>query len=124
VKHYVQYHNPDGMGYEVRCDSDPFRIVTDKAVGVLAGNKVWLITGRGRPRQYFLCQSFIVDETGLAEDSSKKYFAKGKIGIRFPWLPIGEQPWFREFRESQANFRNGLSEIGPRFIPEFQKLAV
>lgn len=116
MRNYVQYHNTEFMGYP--CDdgdSDYFSIVTNKSVSNLVGNRIWLISGEGRPRNYFLCKVFIVDEVG--QDDSGNY-ANGVIGTSFkPLIPLNNLSWFKDFMKSQQNFRFGLNEIqDERFI--------
>jgi hypothetical protein len=50
MKHFVVYHNPEKMGYSADELTEPC-IVTNKAVEGLIGNRIWLIQGKGKPRQ-------------------------------------------------------------------------
>jgi Domain of unknown function (DUF3883) len=126
MRHYVTYHNTDIMGYP--CDQTnvrPLSIVTDKSVSNLLGNKLWLISGEGRPRKYFLCSVFVVDDVGADTDSGYKHYAAGASGAALrPPLQLNKNTWFPEFERSQQNFRFGLSEIkDPRYIAELESLA-
>jgi hypothetical protein len=81
MRHYVTYHNTDVMGYP--CDQSstrPFSIVTDKSVSNLLGNKLWLISGEGKPRKYFLCSVFVVDGVGEDVATGYKHYAAGENG--------------------------------------------
>jgi len=112
MRHFVQYHGPGIMGpYE--SDGTSFGIQTDKAVDSLVGGRVWLITSEaGRPRSYFLCETFIVEHTGDNVGGLRKHHASGSDGRVFlPRIRIDHMPWFREFLRRQANFSRGLTGI-------------
>ena len=126
MRHYVTYHNTDIMGYP--CDQinvSPFSIVTDKPVSNLIGNKLWLISGEGKSREYFLCSVFVVDRVGEDKDSGYKNRAIGKRGAALrPPIQLDKSKWFGEFLRSQQNFRFGVSEIKDQsFITELERLA-
>src|SRR5258708_7353942 len=126
MDHYVTYHNTDVMGY--LCDqtsTTPFSIVTDKSGSGLIGNNLWLISGEGKPRKYFLCSVFVVDDVGEDVASGYKHYAAGKSGIAFrPPIQLDKNTWFRGFLRSQQNFRFGLSQIkDPSYTTELERLA-
>jgi hypothetical protein len=128
IKHYVQYHNSEVMGDP--CDEFDdldigyFGIVTNKSVQKLQGNKIWLICGEGKPREYFLCQFFIVDEVRKTNDNSDfKYYVTGKEGISLrPPIPLNPLPWFKDFREYMGNFGFGLMKIEQKYVEKLEKL--
>ncbi|MBX3011043.1 MAG: hypothetical protein KF832_06025 [Caldilineaceae bacterium] len=126
MDHYVQYRNPalvggscmDGIG-------EPFVIGTNKGlVHRLLGQQIWLICGQGRPRRYFLRNTFWVDDVG--EDGPAaifRFYAQGERGHWFdPPLPLDGYPWFAEFRRRQSNFSFGLNPIPEGFVPFFTQL--
>lgn len=123
MKHYVAYHNAETMGYSGD-EINSFSIVTNKPVLNLPGNVMWLISGEDRPRKYYLCSVFIVDEVGPVEGSSFRNFASGGEGVLFrPQIRLDEYPWFRSFLASQQNFSLGLREIREeKYIQEFENL--
>src|ERR1700730_7973954 len=125
MRHYVTYHNTDIMGYP--CDQtnvSPFSIVTDKPVSNLLGNKLWLISGEGKPRKYFLCSVFVVDKVSEDKASRYKNLATGERGAALrPPIQLDKSTWFGDFLRSQQNFRFGVSEIkDQRFITELDRL--
>jgi len=125
MEHYVQYHNAEVMG--VSCDEleiETFGIITNKPVSRLQDNKIWLICGEGKPRKYFLCQCFIVDEVGETEgDPDFRYYARGKVGVSLrPPILLNPIPWFADFRKSQGNFGFGLTRIEGEYAEKFERL--
>jgi len=112
------------MGYE--CGESGYEhmiMLTNKPVRHLTGNTVWLIAGKYKPRRYYLCATFVVDDIGPTNKAGFRFFASGRKGTRFkPLLAIDEEPWFDEFRRSQANFSLGVREIPPRFVRLFQSV--
>ena len=124
TRHFVQYHNTEKMGEDC-AELKRFEILTDKSVDGLLGDTVWLIAGTGRdPRRYSLCQVFVVDEVGRDSAGRFKFYARGRTGTPFnPPLPVDQEPWFPEFRESVQRFRFGLRELPSQFLPRFQELA-
>lgn len=130
VKHYVVYHNTEVMGYRPRDFDDldegtSFSIATNKSVTNLPGNIIWLISGEERPRKYYLCSVFVVDEVGSLEADDFKNYAAGQQGISFhPPIRLDELDWFGHFLNSQYRFGFGLREIlEQKFIDELEKIA-
>jgi Domain of unknown function (DUF3883) len=124
MKDYVQYHNTELMGYP--CDEGDgvyFSIVTNKPILSLPGNRIWLISGVGKPRKYALCEVFTVDR--VKEDGSENH-AMGSVGTAFrPPIPLNNRLWFKEFLKSQQNFRFGLNEIREKqFVGELERLTL
>lgn len=50
---FVVYHSPDRMGYSADTVRG-FSILTNKNVPSVVGSRVWLLTGEGTPRTYYL----------------------------------------------------------------------
>jgi hypothetical protein len=120
MEHWVQYHNPDRIGYEYgEGDDEPFSILTGKsAVERLPGNTVWLIAGQGRPRHYTLCEMFVVDEIGRVDEAGFRYVASGSQGTRFvPPVPLGSEVWFRGLLRHTGHFAFGLSRLPDDLVP-------
>jgi Domain of unknown function (DUF3883) len=117
MRHFLVYHNPDAMGYSLNEDSaqEPvFSIVTNKPVRTLLGDRIWLITGEGRPRKYYLYETFIVDAIDRDKEKESPYTnkASGTEGQHFqPMIRLDDQPWFDALRRSQGNFAFGLQAI-------------
>jgi hypothetical protein len=117
MRHFVQYHNPDVMGHPYKPSHKNFGIVTDKFFKSLEGGTVWLVTSKGRPRRYYLCSSFIVDEVDRNNAGQFKNRATGSKGRDFdPFIEIGEMPWFPELLKVTGNFGLGLQSISSQAI--------
>ncbi len=127
VEDYVQYHNSKTAGIScLKLDfSNGFRISTSKSVAKLKGNRVWLIgSEEGKPKQYYLCNYFIVDQIGTADKKSRfKYIVESKRGIPYkPPILLNNLPWFAGFLKSQQNFSFGLRRIEAKYVTELEKL--
>jgi hypothetical protein len=109
MRHFVQYHNADTRG-RYRAGKG-FGIETNKAVDGLLGDRVWLVTGEGAPRRYFLCETFIVD--GIDRNSGVQgnvAFGHGGAGFEHP-ASIDQFSWFEDLREATGNFAFGLQRV-------------
>ena len=126
MNHYVQYHNPDRWppGKYANLLQNEFVVGTNKRVRDLIGSTVWLIRGEGRPRQYFLCKRFVVDEiVVLGDDDAFRFLVRGSQGVIIePPIQLNGLPWFEPFLKSQSNFSFGLNRIAPHFLVELLHL--
>jgi hypothetical protein len=123
MRHFVQYHNPDGMGGPYRRTNQDFAILTNKEFESLVGSTVWLVTSKGRPRRYFLCSSFVVDKVERGNRGRFKNRAVGSTGQDFD-VEIGNLPWFPELLKTTGNFGFGLLPISSEaVIRGLQKVA-
>jgi hypothetical protein len=124
MKDFVVYHNPEKMGYSADEIYEPC-IVTNKPVAGLIGNRIWLIQGEGKPRQYVLRGTFIIHSTGPDTDDGFRYLVRGRTGEFFrPPICISALPWFDRFKRSQGNFAFGLQRISePAVIEELKRLS-
>jgi hypothetical protein len=110
MRHLVQYHNCDRRG--AYWPTRDFGIVTDKRVDSLIGERVWLILGQGKPRKYFRCSTFLVDEVGRRGSRTLRNYARGKNGQDFlAPIPIDKKPWFKDLLKTCGNFGLGLQTI-------------
>jgi hypothetical protein len=115
MRHFVQYHNPDVMG-QYRPSPKNNGIVTNKFFTSLVGGTVWLVTSKGRrPRRYFLCSSFVVDEVERDNAGQFPNRAIGSTGQDCD-VEIGNQPWFPELLKTTGNFGLGLLPISSKAI--------
>jgi hypothetical protein len=125
---YVQYHNSEAMGVSclelVDSDENGFDIATSRPISKLTGSRIWLIGGIGKPREYYLCYYFFVDEIEPSDGySSFKYSAYGQKGKIFkPAILLNNVQWFKGFLKSQQNFSLGLRKIEKRYINKLEKL--
>ena len=125
MSHYIVYHNPDAMDYHAS-EITGFSVVTDKSPpSDLQGSTIWLLTGEGTPRRYFLVQRFTADLIESGEDEGFKTKISSEAGERFsPMLPLDDEDWFADFRRSVANFSLGLQRISDeRFITGLEEVA-
>ncbi|MCX7783211.1 MAG: DUF3883 domain-containing protein [Meiothermus sp.] len=99
---------------------------TSKKVEKILGNKVWIIAGIGKPREYYLCSWFVADGIDENEDDYFKNIVYGSErtsrAIIDPPIKLNDLPWFKEFLRTQANFSFGLRVIHPKFVSKFEGL--
>ena len=123
VMDYVAYHSQDIMGSELG-DGPPFGMYSKKSVRHLMGKAVWVIEGRGTPKQYYLKHRFVVDSVKEVESEYFRFEYTGAEGKNFiPEILLSNQPWFRDFLRAGANFSLGVSELKPEFLRRFLELA-
>lgn len=118
MKDVIVYHNPDAMGYAASEVTDPV-IVTNKRVSSEAiGDRIWLITGEGQPRRYYLCGYFNATEVEPAEDEGFRTRVRGEhTHFTRKMIAISDEEWFPDLRRSQGNFAFGYQVIKePRFV--------
>jgi hypothetical protein len=118
MSHYVAYHNPQAMGYTA-AEVIGFGVLTNKSpASDLQGSTIWLVTGEGAPRKYFLVERFTADLIESAEDEGFATRISSEAGERFsPMIRLDEKHWFKDFLRSNANFSLGLRRItDQRFI--------
>lgn len=111
MKDFLVYHNPDAMKVDVT-KVNAFAIVTNKPVTEdVIGNRVWLLTGTGRPRTFLLRSYFIVDQIEANVDGFKTKLS-GTTGRVFePMIDLTNEEWFEELKKSQGNFAFGLQSV-------------
>lgn len=98
VRDYLVYHNPDIMRV-LSASAPQFAVVTNKKVGDVKGSRVWLLTGKGSPRTFFLHSYFIVDQVGSGAREGFKTKVLGTVGKVFsPMIELNEQDWFLQLR--------------------------
>ena len=109
MRDWVQYHNPDKVG-PYKPEEGCFHIFTNKRLALrLLGDRVWLVSRKGKPPQYVLCERFVVDRVG-EQLGRWRYFAEGsRDGESFsPLRRIDDKPWFERLKRV---FRFGLTHI-------------
>jgi hypothetical protein len=122
MKHFVVYHNPEKMGYLADEFNEPC-VLTNKPVEGLGGARMWLIQGKGKPRQYFLRGTFTVVSIDRDTDEGFRYRVRGRNGDFFrPAIDITDLPWFKRFKRSQGNFAFGLQRISDQAVIDQLKL--
>jgi hypothetical protein len=112
---FVVYHSPDRMGYSA--DTVPgFSILTNKNVPSVVGSRVWLLTGEGTPRTYYLRGHFTPTRRTRTEESGFAWLVEGprSSGVKLPrhrWAALNDTPWFEDFRRAQGSFAFGLQAV-------------
>lgn len=97
--------------------SATFGIVTDKRAELLEGDVVWLMTGESRPRQYFLCETFVVEKIASQSRGNFRYRISGSDGKSLYPLQVDKaSSWFQELLRVTGNFRYGLQRISNKEI--------
>ena len=124
MKDFVIYHNPEVMGRSAS-ELVEFSVVTNKPVSNIEGDRVWLVTGEGRPRTFYLCAWFIADRVERNTDPEFGTCVAGTHGKFFhPMIELNNEQWFGEFQRSQGNFAFGLQPItDSRFIAGLESAA-
>ncbi len=117
MRHFVQYHNPDVMGSPYKSSTGNFSIFSDKFFRSLVGATVWLVTGKGQPRHYYLCSTFTVDRVERDNAGRFRNRVSGSVGQDLdPFVEIGEMSWFPELLKVTGNFGLGLQPITNKTI--------
>lgn len=111
INDFIVYHNPHTMG--PMSDNPAFEVLTNKSVsGAKKGDRVWLITAEGSPRQFSLACWFYIDEFQSGEEEGFKHCVSGSEGKNFsPFVPIEPTDWFTQLKQDQGNFAFGFSKI-------------
>lgn len=112
VKHYVFYTNADEKGdIEWPEDDDvEYGIHTKSAAKSAIGSYIWVISGRGAPKEFSLCYSFLAEKAEpLAEGKGNRI--SGEQGAHFdpPWR-LNEEPWLAALHRTQF-WSLGLFEL-------------
>jgi hypothetical protein len=124
MKDYVIYHNPDKMGGSVT-NFPACMIWTNKVFKQIVGSRVWLVTGEGKPRIYFLRSWFVVDASLPGIDRGYKTKLIGKQCQAFdPMVLLSDQDWFEDFKRQQLNFHRGLQPTKDEFVHRLLKIAI
>jgi hypothetical protein len=125
VRHAAVYHNPERMGFSVAGDRRGY-FLTDKRVGRGAvGSRVWLLTGEGRPRRYYLRGTLTVAGVEPADEDGFRWRVWGEDARYFvPMLDVTDAEWFEPFRRSQGSFAFGWQTIAEeRFVRALEAAA-
>ena len=125
MRHFLQYHNPDRMGYSCQeLDGVTFWVVTRKMYILSRGDLVWLVGGEGKPRRFYLCEVFLSDQIERSKNPDFRFQIMGTKGVRFrPPVELTLLPWFAELKRSVGNFSFGLSEISSKYAALFDQSA-
>jgi hypothetical protein len=118
MRNFVQYHNSEKMGYSASKLPEP-KMHTDKSVGSLSSNRVWLLSGEGKsPKTFYLAAVFKVNRvsSGTYDHPKFKNSAYGVGHIIGEKIVLNGLLWFEALKSNMNNFRNGLSEITDRTI--------
>lgn len=124
MRHYMQYHNTERMGYGcAEISTGPIGIVTQKRIPDVLGDVVWIICGEGKPRRYGLCARFIAQEIH-SEDEEPETAVRGEGTLFTPDISLSDEPWFKNFLADYQNFSLGFREIKEqKYIDRLETLA-
>ena len=123
ASNYVAYHSEDLMGGPLSL-GPPYEMLTRKPAARLMSKRVWVIAGRGRKKQYFLKQHFIVDAISEIADPNFRFRFSGQDGVDFtPEIPLSPLPCFNEFLKTVANFSLGVTEMKLEYLALFTEAA-
>lgn len=124
MKDFIVYHNPDSMGSSAG-ELTELSVVTNKPVSNIKGDRIWLLTGEGHPRRFYLCAWFIADHVDRGDDSEFGTLIRGSEGKLFrPMRELTSEEWFPDLKRSQGNFAFGLQTISDsRFVRALEQVA-
>lgn len=120
-KHFLSYHNAERMGHAFE-EATPFSVAASKSVKGLVGERVWSVSGEGRPRRYILRDTWVVKGVGGSEQDEFSNSAYGDGVIFDPPIALSGRSWFPAFLKSQSNFSLGLLPIKSEYVPHFELL--
>ena len=110
---YVVYHIFERMGYPA-IEVGNLVVYTKKRAEGAIGSRVWLITGTGRPRRYYLRATFIVSGIEPSDRQDFKTRLTGTDGQLLDPMPLlNKEPWFPAFVQKQGMFAFGFSPVAP-----------
>ena len=120
----IVYHNPDSMGYPASQVVEPV-ILTNKRVSKDAvGDRIWLITGDGKPRKFFLRGFFIATNVESGEEEGFRTRVMGVNEHFFSPMIELKGAWFEDLKRSQGNFAFGYQVVTEgRFVQGLEKAA-
>lgn len=111
MRDFVVYHNTEQMGSLSK--KPPFHVISKKEFRDLPGDHVWVISGEGKPRQYFLEYSFVIDESGPHPKDPSMNLISGQKGDSYsPRIRLDQASWFPRFLRTQGSFAFGFNVIG------------
>ncbi len=119
----VVYHSPERMGYSVAGSREPYFLTNKRVSRDAVGTRVWLITGEGRPRRYWLRGTFVIDrlESGADEDFRLRVRGRDARWLA-PMVELTDAEWFDAFRRSQGSFAFGFQAIADaRFVRALER---
>jgi hypothetical protein len=92
--------------------SEPCKVVTNKTVQTLHGDRIWLVSGEARPRTYSLRGSFVVAEIQQDSSETERYQVWGSTERWFKApIRIDTHSWFESLKRVTGNFAFGLQRI-------------
>lgn len=118
-RHYVFYLKLDGReDFEWPEDGEiEYGIHTNSAVGSVRDAQIWVISGRGEPKEFSLCYTFRAEAVQALADG-KGHRILGYKGAPFdPPFSLNQEPWFAELRRKQF-WSLGLSEVKSEVVLE------
>lgn len=109
-RHFINYHNPDAMGFEFD-EVEGFACVTKK-ISDLVGNRVWLVGRRGDARDCYLYGTFKIATVEQGDFGGFVTRISGVSGQLFdPAVRLDDLPWFPSLKMAMANFSLGFQRL-------------
>lgn len=112
MNEFVVYYNPDKMGTLDK--ANPLSAYTKKKVPRdVIGGRLWILTGIGSPRQYYIKTWFIIEYLDVDPERKLTTCIGGFKGRSYePMILISkDEEWFEPFFESQGHFAFGFNSI-------------
>jgi hypothetical protein len=99
-------------------------VVTDKRVRDVVGDRIWLITGEGKPRTYYLVSVFTVEKVEDASSSGFQTRLRGSNGQLFrPMINLSVEDWMPDLVRCLGNFAFGFQRISDdRFVNHLERV--
>ena len=124
-KHFLAYHNAEKRGtrlYEDGFQGD-FAFETRKSVQNMAGNKIWILEGYGKPKTYLFRGYYDVDVVESDENDDQLYYLVGKEGEFIEHeVVLNNEFWFPSLRRMQGNFGFGIQALRQEYVQKFEIL--
>jgi hypothetical protein len=117
------YHSPERMGCSAAANREPYFLTNKRVSPDAIGTRVWLLTGEGRPRRYYLRGTFTIArlESGADEDFRTRVWGTDARYLS-PMVDVTDADWFDAFRRSQGSFAFGYQAIAdPRFVRALER---
>ncbi len=111
MDHYVAYHKTEERGpyfEQARRNEDRELRFSTRNSRILIGSRLWVFTGRNKPRIYELACSGIIRRIESVKEGNEVVF---NVDYFPEPIRVTTAEWFQTLMLSQANFARGLSKI-------------
>lgn len=111
---WLQYHNPDVMGYGIdEVSGPPYSVLSDKVIFPCEGVRIWIVGRRAAvDLAIYLGGWMLVDGIRDARHADFLYEYHGESGVDLDPMPtISDESWYAHLLRVTGNFRFGLTEL-------------